>query len=327
MPESRTRALALRFGLSTLAAVMLFISVPTFGLWPLMWIAMVPQIHVAMTSATPRRAFLHGWLTGTIANTGGFYWMGELLTRFGHMPLPEALPIMMLLTAYQGLEFALFSWGVLRVRRRTGLPFAIVAPLVMVVIELAVPQIFPFYLGISQAFVPPLIQIADITGPLGVTFVMLAFCGAVYDAYDRWGADAEARKRALRPLAAASALIVLVLAYGFIRIHQVDARRAAAPKAKAGLVQANVGILEKWDPREFARLLDTHQRLSADLARAGADFIVWPESSYPYTLPRTMAQDFPADDGRRVRRGFDTPLVFGAVTRTPGPPPRTGPDR
>jgi apolipoprotein N-acyltransferase len=203
----------------------------------------------------------------------------------------------------------------------------------MVVIELVVPQIFPFYLGISQAWVTPVIQIADLTGPLGVTFVMLAFNGAVYDALVRWRADRErwrsdpaVRARVLRPLAAASLLIVLVVAYGFIRIHQVDARRAAAPKARAGLVQANVGILEKWDPHEFARLLDTHQRLSGDLARAGADFIVWPESSYPYALSRTMEHDFPVEDRRRVERGFERPLVFGAVTRQPGPP-RTHADR
>ncbi len=54
-------------------------------------------------------------------------------------------------------------------RRAAGLPMAIVAPLVMVVIELGTPQIFPFYLAITQAWVPPVIQIADITGPLGVT--------------------------------------------------------------------------------------------------------------------------------------------------------------
>jgi apolipoprotein N-acyltransferase len=33
-----------------------------------------------------------------------------------------------------------------------------------------------------------------------------------------------------------------------------------------------------------------------------------------------MAEDLPADHPRRVRRGFDTPLVFGALTRMPGPP-------
>jgi len=62
----------------------------------------------------------------------------------------------------------------------------VIAPLVMVVIELCTPQIFPFYLAITQAWVPTVIQIADVTGPLGVTFVLVAFNGGIYDAVTRW---------------------------------------------------------------------------------------------------------------------------------------------
>jgi apolipoprotein N-acyltransferase len=322
----RLGPLAVRLGLSTLAAILMFLSAPSYNLWPLMWVGLVPQLYVALTSATPRRAFLHGWLIGTIANTVAFWWMRDLLERFGHMPAIEAIPIMMLLTSYQGLEFALLSWGVVHVRRRSGLPMALVAPLVMVTIELCVPQIFPFYLAISQAWVVPIIQIADLTGPLGVTFLLVAFNGGLYDAFERWRAGGEPRLRAWRPLGLAAMATGLALGYGLIRVRQIDARTAAAPKAAVGLVQANVGILEKWDPREFARLLDTHQRLSADLAQQGADLIVWPESSYPYALSRELQQDFPPDDGRRVMRGFDRPVLFGAVTRTPGRP-RTRADR
>jgi apolipoprotein N-acyltransferase len=328
------RGLALRIALSALAGVLMFLSAPTWDLWPLMWIAIVPQLHVALTSTTPKRAFLQGWLTGIIANTAAFSWMSGFLEHFGHMAAIEAIPVMMLLATYQGLEFGLLSWGVYRLRNRAGgalaqVPVGLLAPLVMVVIELCVPQIFPFYLAITQAWVAPVIQIADVTGPLGVTFVLVACNGALYDALAAWrsrGAAGAAagvddwRRRALRPLVALAALVALVLGYGVLRIHQVDARRAAAPKAKAGLVQANVGILEKWDPQEFARLIQVHQELSADLARAGADFIVWPESSYSYVLSRDLKDDFARDDPRRVQRGFDKPLLFGALTRTPGPP-------
>ena len=38
------RPVALRFGLSLLSAALLFLSVPTIGLWPLMWVALVPQL-------------------------------------------------------------------------------------------------------------------------------------------------------------------------------------------------------------------------------------------------------------------------------------------
>jgi apolipoprotein N-acyltransferase len=307
-----------RLGLSALSGALLFLAVPGFGLWPLMFVAMVPQLWVARAASTPRRAFLFGWLTGTIANAGGFYWMDGLLERFGHMPPIEALPIMLLLVAYQGLAFALFSWGVRRMQDRTGRPLALLAPLVMVAIELLVPQIFPYYLAISVAFVPRLIQVADLTGPLGVTALLLLFNGALADFLHDRGCR--------RGLVVAAVLLCADLGYGAARIHQADARRAAAPKVRTGLVQANVGILEKWDPDEFARLLRLHQEASADLARNGAGLVVWPESSYPFALPRDFARDIPIDDDRRVRRGFETPLLFGAVT-VAGRGERTGPDR
>ncbi len=322
-----------RLALSALAAVLMYLSAPTADLWPLMWIGIVPQIYVALDSTTPKRAFLHGWLTGTIANTAAFFWMRGFLQHFGHMSALQAIPIMMLLTSYQGLEFAFLSWGIYRVRRRVNLPMAIVAPLVMVVIELCTPQIFPFYLAITQAWVPPVIQIADITGPLGVTFVLVAMNGALYDGLAAWRAHRAGSaaapfdwRRALRPLAAACALAAFVVVYGFVRMHQVDARRAAAPRARVGLVQANVGILEKWDPSEFAHLVDTHQSLSVNLQDAGADLVVWPESSYSYVISREMDRDFPRGDRREIRRGLDKPLLFGAITRSPGEP-RTFKDR
>ena len=100
-----------RLGLSALAAVLMFLSVPTFDLWPLMWIAIVPQIYVALDADHAEARVPLRLAHRHVANTGGFYWMDGLLERFGHMPALEALPIMVLLIGYQGLAFAFFSWG------------------------------------------------------------------------------------------------------------------------------------------------------------------------------------------------------------------------
>ena len=208
-------------------------------------------------------------------------------------------------------------------------PLALLAPLVMVTVELVMPQIFPYYLGLSQAFVPVLIQIADLTGPLGVTALMLTVSGAVADWTIR---SVRLRARAARAPPGAgwrslACCIVADLGYGALRMHQADARRAAAPKVKTGIVQANVGILEKWDPLEFARLL-THAPARLRRARARGRRA---RSSGPSRRTRTRCRGRSArlrrEDARmrRVRRGFDTPLLFGAVTRSVGPTARRGP--
>jgi len=47
---------------------MLFLAVPTFGLWPLMWVALVPMMWVALDASTHKRAFLYGWLANRIGS-------------------------------------------------------------------------------------------------------------------------------------------------------------------------------------------------------------------------------------------------------------------
>ena len=121
------------------------------------------------------------------------------------------------------------------------------------------PQIFPYYLAISQAFVPLVIQIADLTGPLGVSALLLALQRRLLRRLGRARAEkpirAAARRHRRRHSRRRSRLRR--------RAHPSGRRaRAAAPKLKIGVVQANVGIKEKWDPRAFARLLgDAPERL------------------------------------------------------------------
>src|SRR5678816_4770030 len=90
------------------------------------------------------------------------------------------------------------------------------------------------------------------------------------------------RKTPWRKLAPALLLLAGNLVYGQIRLHQVAAARDAAPKIKVGVVQANIGIHEKFHPDLAANQLIRHQQLSVELVKQGADLLVWPESSYPY---------------------------------------------
>ena len=62
------------------------------------------------------------------------------------------------------------------------------------------------------------------------------------------------------------------------------------------------------------RLMELYFSEGADLTQRGADVIVWPESSYPFAIDRDQPADLPPSHRARVRRGFDTPLLFGTVT-------------
>jgi apolipoprotein N-acyltransferase len=299
---------------------LLFLACADFDVWPLAWFAFLPLL-VATHGVRPRRAFLYGWLCGLIANGGGFYWITNLLMRFGHMSWPPSFALFLLLALYQGLHFGLFLYLLRRVQRRAPhLPATLVAPVLMTALELLMPFIFPWYLAITQAWVLPVIQIADLTGPLGVTFLLMLANGMLYDLVTVWrerrAAPEGATPRPLprRALIAGSAALVFALGYGALRIHQIDARWRAAPKVKIGVVQANIGIVQKGQARLAPDHLRIHQEETRKLVGQGAELVIWPESSYPYALEREATRDWPALHPYRVMKDLGVPLIFGVIT-------------
>src|SRR5438552_18408849 len=120
------------------------------------------------------------------------------------------------MAGYQPVVFAFFGLVLRRLRALTSLPMALVAPLVMVAFEQIIPYLFPCNLAISQAWQTHVIQIADLTGPLGVTALLFIANGALHDAWTR----------RFRPALIGAGVIAAALVYGHVRIGQVDADAA-----------------------------------------------------------------------------------------------------
>jgi apolipoprotein N-acyltransferase len=295
---------------------LLFLACANFDIWPLAYIGFLPPL-LAIRGLTPRRAFFWGWVCGTMASAGGFYWITHLLMRFGHIPWLPSFALFLLMVSYQGLHFGLWAYLLRRILRGApDLPMTLLAPVVMTALELLMPFIFPWYLSITQAWVVPVIQIADLTGPLGITFLLMMVNGLIYDlALVRL----ERRPFPRRPLLAGVAVVAAVLVYGGLRIWQQEARWQQAPKVKIGMVQANVGIVEKGRARLAPVHLKLHQDVSRDLVRRGAELLVWPESSYPYAFRREMTRDWPEGSHLRANRDLGVPLIFGTLTISSDP--------
>jgi apolipoprotein N-acyltransferase len=301
------------YGIATIVGVLLFTACAKFDFWWNAWFCFVPLLWIIERAGSARAAARYSWWAGIVANCGGFYWIIALLERFAHLPWIAAAFLFFLLASYQALVFLLFGGVVWQLRRTTQLPMTVVAPVVMIAFELIVPMIFPWYLAITQAWNVHVIQIADLTGPLGVSALLLLANGAIFDVW-------KLRSAALKPALIAATIIVASLVYGTIRIRQIDDQRAAAPKINVGVVQPNVSFDMKGINRpEFAEAqVKDLQACSTQLEQKGADLIVWTESSFPYWVSRTMKYDLPERSRGRIRRGFSVPLFMGAVTESPG---------
>jgi apolipoprotein N-acyltransferase len=170
-----------------------------------------------------------------------------------------------------------------------------------------IPQVFPSGQWISQAWHPLVIQIAELTGPLGVTALLMLVNGALYDLF---GTPRAGRWAAL----GAAALLVAALVFGSVRMRQVDAALTRAPWLKIGLVQPNIAYPVDGDISEVeaVRELTALQQQSLRLEAKGAELTVWSEGSYPSSLPRDFIADFSLDSPARIRRGLAKPVLIGA---------------
>ena len=265
----------------------MFVSFPNYDFFYLQWFALVPLLF-AMEGASVRAAMGWGFWTGTVTNVGGFYWITGLLMDFGHFSMWIAAPLCVLLCAYQGLVFSFWAGLVRWLMKRNIASVLWVVPVVWAVVEYTIPMVFPWYFGNGQYLFYPAIQIVEITGVIGLSYLMLVVNAGCYVATGH--ALRKQWHQARKPMAIVATVFIANLAYGSVRIAQVDELQNAAETLRIGMVEANVGIFEKQ-----ARHVKTaksrwnllrgnilkHQLLARELERKyKVDLIVEPESSF-----------------------------------------------
>lgn len=243
------------------------------------WVLLVP-LFCAISDKTPKNAFKLGLLAGTLSNFIGTYWLIGTLSRFGGFPIPVSVVFIFVLGAFSGLSYAIFSYIVTRLgfTKQPGLVSALLIAAVWTSIEYFFPFLFPYGIGNSQPDYLPIVQIFDIFGVYSLSFIIVLVNVAITRAIiNRGGAPFPVKEIAL-----SAALVAASLVYGYVRIGQVDAEIAAAPKLKIGMVQANFDFLEKSESKEEV-VTEKHKEMS--LALKDVDLIIWPETSIQAWFP------------------------------------------
>jgi len=130
----------------------------------------------------------------------------------------------------------------------------------------------------SQADWPALIQVADLTGPYGVSFVLLVVGAALARSTDGWRA-------ARASLIVAGTLLASVLGYGAMRL--AEASRAEGPTVEVAVIQPNLDLGFQWRPELLGANLNVQLDLTAKAYAASRPrLVVWPESALTFFLER-----------------------------------------
>ena len=276
------------------------------------WVALLPLLWVVDSAANMPRALCLSWWAGLVASFGGCQWMIGLLMRFAGFQFLTAVEGHLMFSAYQGLVWLALGWIVYLARVRLALPMVAVVPFALVTCQWLVPYLFPYGLELSQSSHPAVIQIAELTGRSGVTALLGLGSAAVYDLF---GPIRGSRRTARLCGVAGLVIVMATCAYGVVRLRMLDADLHSAPAISLGLVQphATAGMQSAAPLAAAIQLIRLRQR-SIDLARRGAELVVWPEGSYPSAYPRERLMDYPGSDPRTASADLTVPLLMGSLT-------------
>ncbi len=266
--------------------MLLFLSFPKYGHGIVAWIAFVPLLF-ALKQGSVKSALLTGLSAGLTFNIGLVYWATSAIVNYGHLPLPVGLAAMLLLAAYLGIYVALFCGGVAYLKER-GVPQAASAPLLWTSLEFIKSYIFTGFpwenLAYSQYLYRPIIQVADLTGTYGVTFIIVLINIVIYDILsDTIAADRKSSpKRLAMEAGGAFLLLFILLIYGNLRINEIEREMKRSPALDIALIQGNIDQSSKWNPEYQQETLASYKSLSEHLPIAGSGLVVWPETAVPF---------------------------------------------
>ncbi|MBM3244697.1 MAG: apolipoprotein N-acyltransferase, partial [Candidatus Omnitrophica bacterium] len=151
----------------------MILSFPQANFWILAWVGFVP-LFFALENKSGGTAFLLSFLTGVVFWSGIIYWLVHV-TLLGTI----------VLVLYLALYFGIFGFVICRYRAAKSFNLRIIfISSLWVLLEYARGDLFTGFpwalLGYSQYLNLPAIQIADITGAWGVSFIVMSVNAAVY---------------------------------------------------------------------------------------------------------------------------------------------------
>ena len=282
------------------SAALLVVSFPRFNQLWCAWVALIPWLALINRSSM-RAAASWSYFIGLLFFIGSIRWL-----------IHVTLPGWLLLCAYLAVFFALFGWIVHRIQRVRGelLPPCLIAA-AWVCLEYLRSHLLSGFgwnlLAYSQTSWPTLIQLADVTGCWGISFLIVFVnaalstgAGLVRHAHRRRSAWPEG----LVSLGAVVACLIVAVGYGRWRLQHLP----AGPPLRIAIVQGNIPQQQKWDPGRAESILQRYEQLTREAARTQPQLIAWPETSAPGSvgLDESMTSRLVA-----LARAVRIPLLIG----------------
>ncbi len=263
------------------SALLLWFAFPPADRGYLAWIALAPLFLLVRREDTPRRLYGGAWLGGLL------FWL--LAVEWVRLADDAAWLAWVALATILSLWWPLFLAVARLATRRLKVPLMVAGPIIWVGMEFARTHLFsgfPWYnLAHSQYRYMPLIQISDVTGAWGLSWLIALVNTWWVDLLTlplRRGTSKRsrvARSQVVRGLIVAG-LFLANLGYGWERLATARFR----PGPRVAVVQTDLEQAYKNENRDPNVMLKDLETLVAKAAFGAPrpDLVVWPETCFPY---------------------------------------------
>ena len=273
----------LNLGLAALSGFLLILAFPNFNLEIIAWGALIP-LFWSLRGKSPAQAALLGFVAGFSFFTGLLPWIYNVLTQYGHIPGAVSIFFLLLLTAYLALYFSAFAFALRWAQGRMEIPETLLAPPLWVSLEYVRGFLFSGFpwelLGYSQYLTLPLVQLADITGVYGVSFLIVLVNGAGYRLLE---ASVERNWKPIRKeVLAAALLLAMSAAYGFWRLAGMSIESKEGTPVRISLLQGNIPQDVKWESKFQDETMAIYTDLTLRAQATLPHLVIWPETATPF---------------------------------------------
>ncbi len=328
----------LSYLLSFFSGILLVCSFPPFNLTILCWVGLVPLLIAieglwtdgersdgGLTSIKAsinfRRGFRLAYISGLVFFLGLLHWI-SYTTAAG------VIVVALYLALYFGAFGLLASLALCRKENFSGVqgvvgarPFlrgqtpilrVLLLPSLWVGLEFIRGRAFTGFgwgiLGYSQSQNLPIIQIADITGVYGISFLVVLVNLTIYEIIREVRLRLTGYFSLILPVLFTLCCLSSTLLYGHGRLAEEPIDR----KIRVAVIQGNVPQYLKWDSELRASIMDKYSKLTKLAVVDGPDLIIWPETS----VPGWLGQDLGLTESlSKLAKGVARPILVGSPYR------------
>lgn len=268
------------------------------------WLAL-PSLAVLMLSlhsASPKQAFIRGWLYGAGMFLAGVSWIGVSITQHGQSSFIVAVVLTLSFCILMGLLIAAQAWIWRRFWRHSAYPALSFAALWVLQEALRGWMLtgFPWLLLGHAHTDGPLAGWAPIIGTAGITAIVAGSAALLYRAL------VQHKSKTLLP----AGLLALSLFSSGPVLNRIEWSQPDGDiETRISMVQVNIPQALKWLPESFWPTLMLYQDLSEPLWEK-SDLVIWPEAALP-SLYQYMPEF--TDRMSNAASEHDTALITGVL--------------